>query len=495
MKNNMSLKNIRIGKRLNIMLGSIVVLIISVVGMVALYSEYDSMEASMEFLSFEETNNLKHLIERDVENKQSFVASGIKVAHMLFYQKHIQINNSKTNRIKVVNQFTQKEIDVKLPEMLRGGSVMFKDTSFVDGISELLGGTATVFQKVSEGFVRVSTNVINNQNQRSVGSFIPNGSPVVNTVLKGETYKGRAFVVDDWCVTMYEPIVINGKVEGMIYVGVKEKDLPGLRQVFNAKQYLKSGYPCLVSKTGELIIHPTQEGLSVADQEFYKLIISSGENKGKFYYWFNGKRKQLYFEYVPSVDAFVAVTYYTDDLNEMLYDLFLTIAIALVLGITLFVLVNRYIASSISKPIRQSVQFAERVANGDLSAEILIDQKDEVGQMAIALNSMIHKLRYVMSEITRGSENIASAGHQVNYTSMQISKGANDQAASVEEVSSTMEEMVSNIELNSEHAKNTEKISSSAHLGMKEVYEKAYNALEATKGISDKIGVINDIAM
>ncbi len=491
----MSLQNINIGIRLNLMLGTVVVLIISAIGIVALYSEYNSMDASMEFLSFEETKNLKHLIERDIENKQKFVTSGIKVAHKLLYQKKISLNSSKEHEVSTVNQMTKEVISVKIPEMQLGGSSVYHRYTFVDEVGEMLDGTATIFQRIPQGFTRISTNVIDKKKQRGVDTFIPNDSPVIKSMLKGEVFKGRALVLDDWCMTVYEPIVVDGEVQGMLYVGVKEKDLVSLKKVFDSKQYLKSGYPFLIAENGDAIIHPEKEGGNFSDTEFYKEIVNSGKERGKFYYSFDGRRKQLYFDYVPFIKAYVAVTYYTEDLNGVLYDLFLTIIIALVIGISVFILINRYVARSISKPIQQSVAFTEQIAGGDLSAELDIDQNDEVGRMAKALNVMVAKLKEVLGEINKGSENIASAGHQVSYTSMQMSKGANDQAASVEEVSSTMEEIVSNIELNSQNASNTKEISFSAQRGMKEVYSKSNLSVEATKSISQKIGVINDIAM
>ena len=50
--------------------------------------------------------------------------------------------------------------------------------------------------------------------KRGIGTFIPNSSPVIQAILKGEVFTGRAFVVNDWYLTAYAPLYINGKVEG-----------------------------------------------------------------------------------------------------------------------------------------------------------------------------------------------------------------------------------------------------------------------------------------
>ena len=67
------------------------------------------------------------------------------------------------------------------------------------------------------------------ENKRAVNTFIPLDSLVVQTILRGETYRGSAFVVNNWQATAYQPIWIEGKIEGMLYVGLREY-LPRLNQ-------------------------------------------------------------------------------------------------------------------------------------------------------------------------------------------------------------------------------------------------------------------------
>lgn len=148
----------------------------------------------------------------------------------------------------------------------------------------------------------------------------------------------------------------------------------------------------------------------------------------------------------------------------------------------------------IATPLKRGVEFANKIAGGDLSANLEIEQKDEVGVLVNALNNMSSKLKEIMASVISGTDNIAAASQQMSSTSQQLSQGASEQAASVEEVSSTMEEMTANIEQNSENAAQTQKISIAAQTGIIEVNEGAEKAVEANKQISDKIGIINDIA-
>lgn len=86
-------------------------------------------------------------------------------------------------------------------------------------------GTATIFM----GDLRISTNVMDSQGRRAVGTRV--SKEVADQVLKeGESWSGRAFVVDSWYLSQYDPIKDpDGAVIGMLYVGELEQKYLDLR--------------------------------------------------------------------------------------------------------------------------------------------------------------------------------------------------------------------------------------------------------------------------
>jgi len=166
------------------------------------------------------------------------------------------------------------------------------------------------------------------------------------------------------------------------------------------------------------------------------------------------------------------------------------IVIALIIGIAAAILITR----AITGPVNKGVAFAQRIADGDLTASIDVTQKDEIGQLAEALRMMIEKLRDMVSNIRAGAENILAASQQMSEGAQTLSQGASEQASSVEEVSSSMEEMAANIQQNTDNARQTDKISTSAAVGVKEGNESSKLAVDAMKTIAEKIKIINDIA-
>lgn len=168
---------------------------------------------------------------------------------------------------------------------------------------------------------------------------------------------------------------------------------------------------------------------------------------------------------------------------------------AFAIGALLIALILSYIvALSISRPIQQSVDFTKRVADGDLTTKMLMDQKDEVGELSQSLNQMVDRLREIVSNIRLGANNVASASTQISSGSQQLSQGASEQASSVEEVSSSMEEMASNIQQNTDNSVQTESIAKKAATGLADVNEAAGKSLTSVHEITEKIEIINDIA-
>ena len=86
-------------------------------------------------------------------------------------------------------------------------------------------GTATIFQDE----VRITTNVLTAEGRRALGTRV--SREVYDAVMiQGQTWHDRAFVVDDWYISAYEPITnLTGERIGMLYVGLLERPYTAIR--------------------------------------------------------------------------------------------------------------------------------------------------------------------------------------------------------------------------------------------------------------------------
>ena len=183
------------------------------------------------------------------------------------------------------------------------------------------------------------------------------------------------------------------------------------------------------------------------------------------------------------------------DENRQLYEssrtlMLVLVAVAVILGVAL----GFFISRSISIPLRKGVELSEAVAGGDLTKTIDIDRKDEIGQLAGALKSMIEKLSSIVNEVKSSADNVAAGSQQLSASAEQLSQGSTEQASSIEEVSSSMEQMVSNIRQNADNAQQTDKIAVKSAGDAKEGGKSVTDTVNAMKQIADKISIIEEIA-
>ena len=153
-----------------------------------------------------------------------------------------------------------------------------------------------------------------------------------------------------------------------------------------------------------------------------------------------------------------------------------------------------FFSRSITVPLAKGVDFAVAIANGDLSASVDLDQKDEVGVLVQSLNQMSVKLRDIVGNITVSSDNVSSGSQQLSATSEEMSQGSAEQASAAEEASSSMEEMAANIRQNADNAQQTEKISRKASDDASQSGEAVNEAVVAMKQIAAKINIIEEIS-
>jgi len=179
--------------------------------------------------------------------------------------------------------------------------------------------------------------------------------------------------------------------------------------------------------------------------------------------------------------------------NSIWFSIVITIIIVLIsLGFALFTVI--FISRIITQPLLKGIEFAQNMAKGDLTAEININQKDEIGVLAQNLQMMRVRFREVITYVASTSENLSAASLELSSTSQIVSQGASEQASSAEEVSAAIEEMAANIQQNKENAGLTEKIAVKAehdiHFGSGKVME----TVDAMREIVNKISIVGDIA-
>ena len=203
----------------------------------------------------EQTLVIANQMKTAMDITQQKVNSDLNVAHDILYSYgHPTLESGEQMQIQAVNQITQKMSSLTIPTMKIQGHNVAYNYEIVDKIQQLVGGTATIFQMIPGGTLRISTNVLKLDGTRAVGTYIPSDSPVYQTVMRGETFYGRAYVVNAWYQTAYEPIKDDqGNVIGILYVGVKDASEPILNSLAETVVG-KTGYIWIINLQGEYVL-------------------------------------------------------------------------------------------------------------------------------------------------------------------------------------------------------------------------------------------------
>jgi len=210
--------------------------------------------------------------------------------------------------------------------------------------------------------------------------------------------------------------------------------------------------------------------------------------------------------------------------------------LALIVGVVFALILTR----AITGPMIKGVEFTKQVAMGDISANLDIDQKDEIGALAGAMNNMVvnlramvkvaeriadgdltvtvnpmsekdslghalkhmvEKLGNIVAEINVSSSNVAAGAEQMSSTSQSMSQGATEQASSLEEITSSMNEIGSQTKQNAENASQANRLAGEAKQAaekgneqMGEMVEAMKDINESSQNISKIIKVIDEIA-
>ncbi len=279
-----------------------IMIAILVVTLISISNSRQNIISSTEKALSQDVNLLIKMLQRERYLKLDKVITGLNLAHSIFYSSTFRILPDTTTMI-IENQITKQKHKVTLHQWVLGNMVLHNSNTYVDSVRHILhGGTVTVFQKTDSGYVRISTNVRKNDNSRAIGTYIPNNSPVVKAVENGKTYIGRAYVVNQWYITAYEPIISKGQLKGILYFGDKEKDLKELKKIFNSTILGKSGFVFVIDENGKCIICPKDR---MSDEKNNSLFTRIDKKAGIIRYENNGKKLLAAYKYYDDFKLYV----------------------------------------------------------------------------------------------------------------------------------------------------------------------------------------------
>ncbi len=434
---------------------------------------------------------------------QQKVNHDLRVAHELLLQQG-PVSFAETKLAwDAVNQETKAVQKAEWPSMMVGKTELGQNlkmdapSPIVDKAKELVGGTCTIFQRMNPAgdMLRVCTNVQKGDGQRAIGTYIPavqsdgSPSPIIGTVLAGKRFLGRAYVVNAWYITAYEPISdASGQVVGMLYAGVKEESAESLRKAIMSTKVGKTGYVWVINAQGVTQGHYViskdgkRDGENIWDmkdsdgklpiQEAAKtsLGLKPGEVGEVTYYWKNPedpapRKKIVKLAYFAPWDWMIGVGAYEDEFFDAVKEMN-TKADQVVADMKH----NQTQAS------RSVLAWSLGVTGGAVFCALFV--------AILVTRSITRPLQRIIAGLNEGAEQVGEASGAVALASQQLASGASEQASSLEETSSALEEMAAITRTNAGNAEKADGMMTEA----KAVVE------DATKAMADTSDAMNQIA-
>lgn len=291
------------------------------------------------------------------------------------------------------------------------------------------------------------------------------------------------------------PVVINGQVRAIFGLPL---DLGKItKKIVTQVKLGKTGYFFIMDNDGLTFSHPKEKYIFSLD--FSKLDwgrkLMALKNGDIGFYTFEGKDK-LASVYSSSILRLKLagsgyVSDYMEEINAIRTQMFLAGFIGLVVAalIIFFFVIKRL------KPLEDAKELVKAVSEGDLTKKYEGKiTSDEIGDIVGAISNMVARIKDIVGGILISTQTVASSSEEISATAMNLSESSNEQAANVEEITSSLEEMGATITQNTENAKKTNSMANKSAGEADEGGKAVDETVTAMTSISEKIGVIEDIA-
>jgi len=342
--------------------------------------------------------------------------------------------------IGIPHQGDLVEVDGKtVPDLIFGNQPQAHRFDLVDGVTSSQGGTATLFSKAGEDFVRISTNV-KKDGKRAIGTVLDPNGKAIKAIRAGQAFYGQVDILGNPFLTGYEPMLDsqNGVV-GIWYVGYKV-DMQALQQTISKSRILNGGFIALLDDKGKVRFHSENVTPDAV------LGIAGGKNEG----W-EVKRET----FTPW--GFEMVSAYPKDevSGAVKKAIFTIVAIGLVLGGILMGLLFWLSRTLVINPLNEAVAAAGKIADGDLSTQVRVRREDEIGALLNALGHMQESLRQMIGNITSNAQRISELSTSLSATSNNVASQSVQQSDATASTAAAIEELTTSIEHMAENARDS----------------------------------------
>ncbi len=269
--------------------------------------------------------------------------------------------------------------------------------------------------------------------------------------------------------------------EGIVGVVALDFDISELSKKLMSKVKELGYLNAVVTSGGNIILHTDSSlvGKNVSDQEFFKKWLS-GPESGVFGYTFNNVKRITGYKRLPNGWIFATLVLEKDLMKNVNIATIITLSIVLLAIVVSILIALLFTRRLIVKPINEIVTAADKVSQGDLTVDIQVKSKEEIGKLANALSKMVSSLREIAMQIQQEAVTLKHESSQV--------------AASSEETSATIEELTAEADNVNLSVNNASAALEQMTSGIQEVAASAQNVANASQKLSEEAQRVSNLA-
>ncbi|KDB53019.1 hypothetical protein X805_13810 [Sphaerotilus natans subsp. natans DSM 6575] len=284
-----------------------------------------------------------------------------------------------------------------------------------------------------------------------------------------------------------------------------EKRMADIQQRF---ERIHAGYEALISSDEERMLHDRFKGDLVSGlgvrQRTLELSRSNANSEAR--QLLEGEGEKSFSAAMASLEKLIALNSQGAATAAQASDAakqqgLLVVGIGALLALIASVAMAWRLTRSITTPLREAVEIADRVASGDLTVPIRVESDDETGQLLASLSRMQARLVEIVGSVRGNAELVSSASQEIAQGNQDLSRRTEDQASALEQTAATMEQLGSTVRHNAENAREASVLASQANQAAQrggEVTTQVVDTMrainESSRKIADIIGVIDGIA-
>ena len=285
-----------------------------------------------------------------------------------------------------------------------GSAPQANSFDLVDSLTEVMGGTATIFSKTGDDYIRISTNVIKN-GERAIGTKLAPNGKAIKKINQQQAYYGAVDILGSPYLTGYEPMFNDaGEVIGIWYVGYSA-DLQVLEQAIKQSHVLKEGFVALRDAKGNIRMHSSH-----VDSKEVANALANNDN------WMVTEVPFSPWGYD------IILTASTAEKSAMVRNAVLSVVFKIVLAsagvlITIWLLV-KYI---VGRPLDEFIGVVNNLSSGegDLTFRFQASRSDEFGIMARAFNGLLSQLQDTLQSVDVATDHMLAKSEALNITAMR----------------------------------------------------------------------------